>query len=214
MFKKIKYFPKLKKGWKKGRGDIIYENPQYGRIQAVVNSTKIKHYDTIIWIEPTGSGIVVMFNEKKRIYLHQEKRPAVARKKTNIRPGKLSVDLSNLGMNSLEVPRGFYDKKDKNSKTCIIREIEEETGIKIIEKNLKKIGEINPNTSYFTSNISVYIARVSNSIKKDLDKEEKEKISNGQWYSVLEIKRMIREKKIFCAMTLSALNIAFCVENL
>ena len=82
---------------------------------------------------------------------------------------------------------------------------------RLLKKDIRKIGEINSNTSYFISNLTVYIAKVRDKATfKKLSDEESNKISNGRWYSIKEVKGMIRKNKIFCALTLAALSMAFC----
>jgi len=141
MLKETKNFPKLKKGWKKGKGDVIYEDPLYGRIQAVIHCKDdgLANYDSIIFVEPTGSGIIILVDKNiSEIYLHVEKRPVVmGDNKFDIKAGNLNVKLSKLGKDSIEVPRGFIDKHDKNSLSGAVRKAEKETGFKIIKKDIR-----------------------------------------------------------------------------
>jgi len=60
MLKETKNFPKLKKGWKKGKGDVIYEDPLYGRIQAVIHCKDdgLANYDSIIFYHLLHSNSV------------------------------------------------------------------------------------------------------------------------------------------------------------
>jgi ADP-ribose pyrophosphatase YjhB (NUDIX family) len=163
-----------------------------------------------MFIEPSLNVIVVPVYESKEIYLHEEYRPKVMKPDTSIRPYDFdSLKLKSLGMWSLEVPRGAFNLKDEDSKNAAIREVKEETTIKDLKrKDFLLVGNINPNTAYVVSNIPVYIAKCkSKKINPRLEPEEKEKIKAGKWYCIKEVKTMIREKKIFCAVTLAALNL-------
>lgn len=211
MLKRIKDCKKnIKRGWrlKKGRREeIILENPEYGRVEIVANCKG--GYDQIIYIEPTGGVIVVLVDEiKNKIYLHVEERPAVIKEGApKIEKGKLDISLSNLGRDSIETVRGFSEGSWIET---AVKEIKEETGIKLTENNLEKIGEVNSNTGFVVSNVSVVLGKTdSNNYLKEISGEERKKIKSRGWYKIEEIKKMIREKKIFCAYTLAALNIYF-----
>lgn len=198
--------------WKRGKDKkdfLVCENPKFAKVAAIMVSKLKTWHDEIMFIEPSLNVIVVPVYQSKEIYLHKEYRPKVMKPGTEIKPYDFdSLKLKSLGMWSFEVPRGGFDLKDKDPKNAAIREVEEETTIKLKSEDLLEIGKINPNTAYVVSNIPVYIAQCKdNQVTKRLSKEEKEKIKTGYWYTIGKIKNMIKDKKIFCAVTLAALNL-------
>lgn len=212
--KQIKNFPKKKRKWKRKSDEIIYENPKFARIQAViVVCEKNKScYDTIVFIEPSVNAIIVAVDEEEKIYLHFQKRPSVMKDTHHIiLPNNLNIDIKKLGRPSREVPRGGFDKdRDEDPRDAAKYELEEETGIVKDKKDFEGIGKINFNTAYVVSNIPVYMVKVNKGRDtKKPAREPSEKIWGGSWFSKKEIEKMIKNKEIFCAVTLAALNLAF-----
>jgi ADP-ribose pyrophosphatase len=71
----------------------------------------------------------------------------------------------------IEAPRG-YGEEGETSKETAIREAYEETGYKIQEKNIQKIGSVYPNSAILDSQIDIYFASVTKNEKiKQPDKE-------------------------------------------
>lgn len=198
----------FKPAWQRGRGDKIYENPKFGRIQAVVITKEdgTPLYDQIIWIEPVGA-VTVPINLKGEIGLQEVERPVILKEDVEPynRPGQLDVNFADLGRKILETPRGFPVKSEKPIETAL-RESSEELQKVVIE--LKKIGEINPNTAFFVNSIPVYLARINSDLPAKIPPDLNERILKVSWYSLAEIKRMIREGKIICGFTLAALALA------
>ncbi len=215
--RKIEKIKHIKRGWnlktdvKEGDlTEVILENPKFQRIELVANiGEKGFSHDQILSIEPTGSVIIILLDEKKnKIYLHTEYRPAIIKKGTpKIKRGNLKVSFLNLGRKSIETVRGFSEGGWRKTAK---KEIEEETGYKVTDRDLKRLGEINADTAFTVSNITVVLAKVNSKSKhKNLSKEEKEKILNWEWYKIKDVQNMIRKKEIFCALTLAALNFTF-----
>lgn len=210
---------KIKKGeyteWVRGenRHDfLVCENSKFARVAALmVSESKPKMWhDEIMFIEPSVNAIVVPVFQSKEIYLHKEYRPKVMKPGIKIKPRQLDkLKLSLLGDSSFEVPRGVSEITDKSSWKTAKRELEEETGLESI-KSFKPIGKINTNTAYVVARTPVFIAICNNKKinEKKIKKEEKNKINNRNFYTIETIKKMIGDEKIFCGVTLAALNLA------
>jgi len=199
------------RGWilRKDARHLILENPKYGSVQVVANCNKNKFFDQIIYIEPPGAAAVVLVDKQKgKIYLHTEWRPAVVKNKNYLfKKGKLKINFKHLGRKSVEVPRGF---SEGTSLSTIIKEVREETGFNIRKDKFKRIGEINSNTAFVVSNISVYVVKLRGIENlPSIGREEAEKIKKRGWYSINIVKKMIKKGEIFCAITLAALNLVF-----
>lgn len=209
MLKESRCFPEKKKAWKKGKGDVVYENPKYGKIQAVWSCDEKNNprYDRILIIEPVGA-IGVPINQDNKIGLLSIYREVLKKgKKPSVEPGNLNTNLSDLGRTSIEVPRGYPEKGETYSQT-VKRETEEELQAKVIK--IKRIGETNPGTAFFPYSLPVFLVRVnSNKEPGNHFPDSDEKIIKVNWYTIKEIKKMIKRKKIFCGFTLAALNFLF-----
>jgi len=211
MFKKIKDCKEsIKRGWslKKESGEeLILENPDFGRVEIVANTEG--NYDQLAYIQPTGSVVVVLVDEKReKIYFHIENRPAVPKKNgPEIKKGNLYIPFDYLGRDSIEIIRGFSEGDWQDT---AITEINEEAGLKISKNNLEKLGVINANTAFFCFNVVVVLALGDSMVDFGLQSEEdKIKIKNRKWYTKKEVKEMIAQGKIFCGVTLAALNLYF-----
>jgi len=209
---------KIKKGeyteWVRGKSrhdSLVCENPKFARVEALMVSELKVWHDEIMFIESPVNVIVVPVYKSKEIYLHEEYRPKVMKPRIEIKPRQLDkLKLSSLGDWSLEVPRGVSEIKDKSSWETAKRELKEETGLESI-KEFKPIGKIDTNTAYVVARTPVFIAVCDDKKinEKVIKKEEKEKIKDGNFYTIGGIKNMIKNKRIFCGVTLAALNLVF-----
>lgn len=211
MLKKIRDCDKIiKRGWKltnPNPDEIVLENPNYIRIEVVANCDG--GYDQIVRVEPSGAVAVVLADRKKdKIYLHTEKRQAVLKESgLKIKKGELFVPFDHLGEDSIEIVRGFGEGDWKDT---AMAELKEEAGYDVPKNNLKRLGRIVADTGTDAHNTAVVLADFdSQKPPHKLTKEETKKISKGKWYSIKEVKELIKENKIFCARTLAALNIYF-----
>ena len=200
--------------WKRGSSEadfLVCENPKISRVVAImVSELGEEHHDEIMFIEPSLNAIVVPVYKRKQIYLHEEYRYKVMREGVVIKQHEFDhVEIESLGRWSLEIPRGGFDsEQDRDPIDAAIREVEEESGLELKRKDIEEVGAINPNTAYTVSTIPVFMAKCgSQDISKELSPKEKEKIRNRKWYTIDEVKNMINENEIFCAVTLAALNL-------
>ncbi|MDP3093779.1 MAG: hypothetical protein Q8N16_03375 [bacterium] len=211
MFKKIKDCKEsIKMGWsvKKENGEeLILENPDFGRVEIVANT--IGNYDQLAYIQPTGSVVVVLIDEKReKIYLHTEERPAAPKENCpEIKKGNLYIPFDHLGRGSIETIRGFSEGTWQNT---AITEIKDEAGLEIRENDLEQLGIINANTAFFCFNVVAVLAKGDSKIKFSPQSEgDKKKIKNRKWYTKKEVKEIIAQGKIFCGVTLATLNLYF-----
>lgn len=66
-----------------------------------------------------------------------------------------------IGEKTIEFPCGTVEIGE-DPKHCIIRELEEETGIKINSSEVRKVGQFNPNPAYFKNNMHVFSCYAEN----------------------------------------------------
>ena len=103
---------------------------------------------------------------------------------------------------SWEFPMGNI-KKNENYILAAKREFKEETGQKI--KNCKLIGKFIPNPGLSKQKAFIILVNLGNKNFK-LTKNNKEQLLKIKFYKLINIKKMIKENKIFDGFSLSAIN--------
>lgn len=104
---------------------------------------------------------------------------------------------------SIEVPRGFGIAEEFSEETAI-RELGEET--QRVVQDLKLIGHVNPNTGFYKNyGIPVFAAEIDRENFSELKPDASEKIFWCKFYTKQEIESLIRDGKVFCALSKSAL---------
>jgi len=185
--------------WKELKGGGL-SNPHFGSVERIVvcedDNTPI--FDQYQVVEKGGAIVVPYYfkdNNPKNIFvgLNTCIRAVVADLKTG--------EQGNL--RSTEVPRGFGIGDEEDS-SAAIRELGEET--QHVVKKLDLIGHANANTAYFKNyGISTFAALIDTDSLDKFTPDPNEKILNCKFYSVEEIRKMLNDNKIFCALTKSAL---------
>ena len=102
---------------------------------------------------------------------------------------------------SLELPAGGIDPNE-NPLDAAKREFKEETGFEA--QNLSFLGEFYPSNSMMTQKTYVFSGELNEAVERqefDLDES-----NETYWFSIDDIKDLIRDKKITCGVTLSALS--------
>jgi len=102
---------------------------------------------------------------------------------------------------SLELPAGGIDPNE-NPLDAAKREFKEETGFEA--QNLSFLGEFYPSNSMMTQKTYVFSGEFNEAVERqefDLDES-----NETYWFSIDDIKDLIRDKKITCGVTLSALS--------
>ena len=101
----------------------------------------------------------------------------------------------------LELPRGFGES-NMSDKDNAIRELYEETGL--VAKEILHLGRIYPDTGALFSYAEAFLIRVEYGSPCSKDKEEP--ILGFEWYSLEDLKALIKEGKICDGFTLSTLS--------
>ena len=101
--------------------------------------------------------------------------------------------------NSLELPAGGIDPNEEPM-IAAKREFREETGFEA--NNLSFLGEFYPTNSMMTQKIYVFSGELDEPMQRqEYDKDE---VNETFWFTLEEIKDLIRNNKITCGVTLSA----------
>ncbi len=191
-----------KQGWQQGTGDVVFQNPKLGQVLhvAMCKDDGTPMWDQFIHVEPLGA-VTVPVNKKGEFGLVKVDRPTVKSPEQYRYP---ELNLADLGVSSLETPRGFPKKGEAGAQTAH-REGEEELGSPI--ELVKKIGEITPNTTFHPHRIPVYFALVNHEFAGTAPPDVNEKILKVEWVSTEDLNRRIAAGEINCAMTLAALQL-------
>ncbi|AVP54458.1 NUDIX hydrolase [Clostridium tetani] len=118
----------------------------------------------------------IVLNEFDEILLVKQFRPSVMRE-------------------TLEIPAGVLDITGEPEESCIIRELEEETALKVEKNNLQRIVSYKPILGFSASNMTIFKTRIKkddfNSSKiKDVD------VTEGIWLSFEELEDKINSGEI------------------
>lgn len=118
----------------------------------------------------------IVLNEFDEILLVKQFRPSVMRE-------------------TLEIPAGVLDITGESEEACIIRELEEETALKVEQDNLQRIVSYKPILGFSTSNMTIFKTKIkkeefnSNEIK-DAD------VTEGMWISIDALEEKINSGEI------------------
>jgi 8-oxo-dGTP pyrophosphatase MutT (NUDIX family) len=204
---KLRYFsevladhPQTVAGWQRGDGDMVIANPGYGTIVhlAVCRDDGRPMYDLPAWAEPPGA-IIVPVTADGRVVMIENLRPIAP---SNAGPGVYPPpDLGRQGRISLEFPRGF-PLAGERAQEAARRETEEETNLRVLHVAL--IGECNPNTTYFLTNLPVFMARVALE-QAFAQPDVHEEIGALHFLTVPEALSLVAAGKVICALTKAAL---------
>jgi len=106
----------------------------------------------------------------------------------------------------IELPRG-YGEKDETSLETALREAFEETGYKVNNNDIIKLGSIYPNSAILSSEIDIYFAEVSkeDKMQNDIDSE----VIGIVKIDKKNIKNFILNQRIKDSFSLSALQLYF-----
>ena len=158
---------------------------------AVLDEGNNFEYDTFGIEEREGNSVSVVLNQKNEICLLKEYR---------FMPDKYF----------LSCPRGFADYQDEKRLDTALREVMEEIGeFKIIETI--DLGNFYQNTTFFLNPIGVILVKLEINKKIEVNEQQRsEDIEGVAFYTNETVKRMIKEGKIECLITLGALSKYFC----
>lgn len=162
---------------------------------AVFDTNNHFKYDTIGIEEREGNSVAVVLNQKNEICLLKEYR---------FMPDKYF----------LSCPRGFADFQDEKRLDTALREVIQEVGeFKIIET--VDLGNLYQNTTFFVKPIGVMVVKLKINNRIEINKHQNsEDIEGVAFYKPETVKKMIKDGKIECLITIGALSKYFCyIEN-
>lgn len=198
----ISEFEGFKPGWNPVPGICFARHPKFGAILhcVVADDDGKPVYDQPVIADPLGAVCIPIDNDGN-IYLIANNRPLPS-------PGGYRsyppVEFEDSGVASLEFPRGFAEPGESPESTAI-REEEEECGYKI--DHLHRIGEINPNTTFYLKSIPVFLAEIGTpTISKRVD-DGNESVLRVEVFSLDGLLDLVAQNKIFCGFTLASITL-------
>ncbi|MDN5853921.1 MAG: NUDIX hydrolase [Actinomycetia bacterium] len=198
-----------------GQGDVLVDNGAYGQIlhAAVLDDADGLLYDLPVQWDKGGGGVAIPVKETGEICFIQIFRP-VAAEPHLVGTEKPPPNLSQLGVVSLELPRGFAEDGEGWATTAL-REANEELRLRVSDET--EIGWVNPNTSTTVHSAGVVVLRAgpaaNRTVAADAQGAEAERILSVHAMSEAEVWRAIRDGRIFCGFTLAALMLYFATRT-
>ena len=143
-----------------------------------------------VWdfVENAGGAAVVPVMEDGRILMVRQYRNAIDR-------------------HTLEIPAGAFDLENEAGETCVIRELEEETGY--LAKSVEKLVTIRSMVAFCNERVEIYVATGLVPTKQHLDEEEAIEL---EVYTIEELKEKIFAGEIEDSKTVAAL-MAYMVQK-
>ena len=202
--------PNVKSKSEQSQPYVLVENAPYTRIYhglIVDNATNKPLYDLAAIAEPTGA-IALPLSIDGRIALLTQWRPV-----PSSQPGSNSFSLPEQtchGFYSLELPRG-YPQPNESHQDAAVRETREE--LSIWAGHPKLLAWTNFNTALVMTDIPIYLVIVNPKVKVSDQRDDTEVIQNILWFTMEEVKALVRDQKIRCGLTLTALGLLFAAES-
>lgn len=165
----------------------VFENKKMGtilRYYAVFGDNQDYIYDTFGIEERVGNCVSVVLNQNNEICLLNEYR---------FMPEKYF----------LSCPRGFSEINE-NRLECSLREVSEEVGDFEVIKTID-LGQLYQNTTFFITSIGVKLVKIKVDNVEIGQNQESEDICGIGFYESETVKKMIKDGKIECLITLGAL---------
>lgn len=166
---------------------LVFENKKMGtilRYYAVFGDNQDYLYDTFGIEERVGNCVSVVLNQNDEICLLNEYR---------FMPEKYF----------LSCPRGFSEINE-NRLECSLREVSEEVGDFEVIKTID-LGQLYQNTTFFITPIGVKLVKIKVDNVEIGQNQESEDICGIGFYESETVKKMIKDGKIECLITLGAL---------
>ena len=165
-------------------------------------------WDQPAWTEAIGA-VTVVVNKKGEIGLIKNFRPIPLEAGVKATYPERAA-FGQHGRVFWEVPRGFPVKAESPEQAAV-RKTAEKIGLPVL--NVEKIGEFNANNAFFVHNIPVFVAEVDEDWQGKVPGDINEKIFQVKFYRPEEVKRMIKDGRIQCALSLAALQLFFVVRG-
>jgi len=202
----LKERPGFQLQWQGGEKGRVLFDPNHGEIRHVVvcdRETGKPLWDQPVYVEPVGA-ICVPVTTKGKIRLIKQFRPIV-------HPGgerilqKFPEILPKYywGKIFLGVARGF-PIKGESAKETAMRETSEEVNSPVL--NVRKIGEVNANSSFFHHMISVFVVYIDENSEGDSSPDINEAIFKGADYTLEQVRQLIADNDIQDALDIAALS--------
>lgn len=167
---------------KKIKNDLIWEkiweNENFGLLLEKVSDRPIHRFSTGRGKNAEAGAVCICEFKNKIVFVKQ----------TRIAPEAVL----------LELPRGGYDKSDKNIKQTALRELKEETGF--LGKDERLIGYIYPDSGVIATKVAVVLAKSTEKMSKIDNEADKILLIDNE-----KISKYIANAKIRDGITLSAL---------
>jgi cysteine desulfurase/selenocysteine lyase len=186
-------------GWAPASPDVPLTHPAYGALHHVwvEGPDGQPRWDQPAWSEPVGA-ITVPILPDGRLFFVRQHRPIAAPVGATAEWPKRS--LSGAGADALELPRGFA-RVGEAPEHAARREAEEETGHEAVA--VAKIGEANPNSTFFFHAIPIFRVTLTARAASAVPDEHEHLV--GVPMTRAEVAAAIRDGRIGCGLTLAAL---------
>ncbi|MGB9929030.1 MAG: NUDIX hydrolase [Methanosarcina sp.] len=177
-------------GWKSDlKEGIVFKNENLGVTIyrfAVLEEDDTFQYDTFGIEQRNSNCVSIVVNQEDKICLLKEYR---------FMPKKYF----------LSCPRGFANFDGESRYNCSLREMKEEIGNYELIDSID-LGDLYQDTAFYISSMGVKLVKIrmdNLNVLNDLQKSED--IEGISFYSVGEVKNMIKKEEIVCGITLGAL---------
>ncbi len=110
-----------------------------------------------------------------------------------------------------EIPAGKLDVEGEDPLDCIIRELKEEAGISVDPRDVVLMGSIYTTPGFSNEIIHLFLVELPR--RAYVEPIYQEEISKAQWFSLDEIKAMVKRGELKDSKTLSALALYFLIRE-
>jgi 8-oxo-dGTP pyrophosphatase MutT (NUDIX family) len=197
----------MRADWVAGEDDLVIAHPKLGQVRHIAwqKPDGSVAYDQIVRAEQ-GGAICLLVDQLGRIGLIKAWRP-VTTNQAEYAQAWPNVDVSQLGRESLEAPRGFPEKSDPTVADTALREAGEEAGAELSAIiSYHELAPIVDNTSMSCHFTDVVLAQVDSNLLREIRQDPNEGlIGKAVFYTQGEIDELIATGQLFCGMTLTAL---------
>ena len=166
--------------------------------------------DTILWDQilraERGGGVFLPVDKDGKIGLQKQFRPQTRDMKA-WQENFPKMDVSSLGRESWEIPRGFA-KAGESTKEAALREAQEETQSVVVSAS--NLGDVCDNTAFSPHLTGMQIGTIDMTRKPADQPDPNEKLlAPVTFFTLAELKQMVARGEIYDGYTLSALGLYF-----
>ncbi len=185
--------------WKSDGNEIVLGNQRIGWVQHIVvcdRSGRPRYDQPIITCRP--GPVCIAVDRKGRLALLHHMRPVIAA--PSHKHQFPIVDVSALGMESLEFPRGGSNPHESERDTAA-REVEEEVGFSVIGVEL--LDYSNGDTAFFPYSSRTCLVQIDENQISDLQPDPLED-AQVEFVTLSQMLELIASGKVLCAQTKAA----------